>query len=266
MSHFNEEEYRVIRALFDPSNMLSDEQVSLFLSIAKETKLDPKRRQICAVPKYSKKTNRVELVVITQIDGLRLIAERTGNYAPGKETKFLYTEKGSLLGATSYVKKKTSDGQWHEVSATALLQEYDPGGSNYSPWSKMPHVMIEKCAEARALRRAFPQDLSGLYGDEEIAEKDEERAPQEKPVALTDHQTVETLNQYLEGKDELKKELLIDHQTVETVNKYLEGKDELKKELLDLCKVSKVEEIKESQREACKRFLKKRTEKEKDEA
>lgn len=170
---FSPEEYRVIRTLFDPSNKLSDEQVTIFLSVSKDRGLDPRLKQICAVPKVNGKTGKTELVMITMIDGFRLIAERTQRYSPGKPTVFEYDKNGNLLSATAFVKKMTADGTWHEISATAFLREY---AASFGLWSKMPHVMLEKCAEARALRRAFPGDLSGLYSQEEMHQADVEIA------------------------------------------------------------------------------------------
>ncbi|CCE05816.1 hypothetical protein BRAS3843_1480047 [Bradyrhizobium sp. STM 3843] len=35
-------------------------------------------------------------------------------------------------------------------------------------WHRMPDVMLKKCAEAAALRRGWPEDLSGLYVEEEV--------------------------------------------------------------------------------------------------
>jgi hypothetical protein len=35
-------------------------------------------------------------------------------------------------------------------------------------WRRMGRVMIAKCAEAQALRRGWPDVLSGLYGEEEL--------------------------------------------------------------------------------------------------
>jgi RecT family protein len=114
------------------------------------------------------------MAVQVGIDGYRLIAERTGRYAPGRETTFEYKD-GQLFSATAYVKKQTTDGTWHEFSSTAFLTEYAAYTKDKSlthMWASKPHIMLGKCAEACALRKGFPAELSGIYTKEEMEQAD----------------------------------------------------------------------------------------------
>ncbi len=156
----------------------NNDEFQLFLHVCKRTGLDPFMRQIYSISRGNQRT------IQTGIDGLRLIAERTGRYAPGKEPTFGYDEKRNLISATSYIKKLTSDGVWHEVSSTCFSTEFNPG--NNPMWKKMPHVMLAKCAEAAALRRAFPAEMSGIYTNEEMAQAEIVEVKQEDLEATMD--------------------------------------------------------------------------------
>lgn len=138
----------------------SNDEFQLFLHVCKKTGLDPFMKQIYSIPRGGQRT------IQTSIDGLRLIAERTGRYSPGKETVYKYDDKNNLFSATAYIKKMTADGTWHEVSATAIFSEYTQGNNPF--WKRMGHVMLGKCAEALALRKAFPAEMSGVYSDDEM--------------------------------------------------------------------------------------------------
>ena len=146
----------------------SDVELQLFLHVCHKTGLDPLVKQVYSV-KYG--TDRS---IIVGIDGFRSVAERSGCYAPGKESIFSYDPQGRLKCATAYVKKMTRDGTWHEVSASAFWAEY---GSDKQFWKKMPHVMLSKCAEAIALRKAFPNELSGLYTQDEMDQANRKSDP-----------------------------------------------------------------------------------------
>ncbi len=153
-----EEKKDLIKSLYCKG--LDDKETEHFFIVCRKLDLNPLAKQIYVYKMGGKMT------IIVSIDGLRLVADRTKEYAPGKETCFKYKEDGEkLLCATAYVKKLTKDGQWHEISATAFLDEYN---TNQNLWKKMPHVMLAKCAEAQALRRAFPAELSGVYTKEEM--------------------------------------------------------------------------------------------------
>jgi phage recombination protein Bet len=147
---------------------IDNNELEMFLHVCSRTCLDPFRNQIYAVKRAGKMT------IQTGIDGFRLIAERTGKYSPGREPTYEYDAQSKLVSATSYVKKMTPDGTWHEIAAKAYwneyVQAYNGKPSNF--WAKMPHNQLAKCAEALALRKAFPADMSGIYTTEEMAQAD----------------------------------------------------------------------------------------------
>lgn len=177
---------------------LSDDELTVFAHMCARTQLDPFAKQIYPLKHGGR------LTTIIGIDGFRLLAERTGKYAPGKDTEFAYNE-GKLIGAKVFVKKLTPDGTWHEVSATAYLDEYNKKSGN---WITMPHVMLEKCGEARALRRAFPADFSGLYTKEEMERViDVEEASQSKEEAsqpdIITEEEYDDLWHYLQHSEQL---------------------------------------------------------------
>src|SRR5262245_24897248 len=164
----------------------SDDELRLFLHACERSGLDPLMRQIYAVKRWDSQQKRDVMSIQTGIDGLRLVAERTGKYAPGREPSFTYTDeenKDVLVSSTAYIKKQTPDGTWHEVAATARYEEYAQTRQDGMPtkfWKQMPHVMLSKVAEALALRRAFPMELSGIYSHDEMTQADAEEAGAQK--------------------------------------------------------------------------------------
>ncbi len=153
----------------------TEEEFKLFAYTCKRLGLDPLSRQIFAVKRWNSALNRETMTIQTSIDGYRLIADRTGRYSPGKDPEYVYNKDGGLVCAKSYVKKQTQDGVWHEVAASAHYCEYaglNKNGQPNSMWATKPRVMLSKCAEAMALRRAFPCELSGIYTKEEMDQAD----------------------------------------------------------------------------------------------
>jgi phage recombination protein Bet len=160
------------------------DELALFLNACERTGLDPLMRQIHAVKRWDKSQNREVMAIQTGIDGLRLVAERTGRYVPGPKPTFDYDDAGHLRAATAYVRKMTADGTWHVCEAEAHYDEYvqtTKSGEPTSFWRRMPHVMLAKVAEALALRRAFPMELSGIYSSDEMSQAD---APAEPPTRV----------------------------------------------------------------------------------
>ncbi len=234
-AYWSESEARIIKNTV--AKGLTDDEMLMFAHLCKRSNLDPLARQIYPIKRKMKK-NEVWIDVLsvqTGIDGFRLIAERTGKYSPGKDTEFMYDEKGRLLGAKVYIKKMTDDGTWHDISATAFVKEYNTGKGL---WNKMEITMIEKVAESKCLRRGFPADLSGLYTKEEMEQADTEAV---EPV------------------DEL-----ITKSTGESIVKCLIGRPVLRDELYNLFGIKAVTSIKQSQLIQCRAHVAEYIKKEKD--
>jgi phage recombination protein Bet len=171
--------------------------LAVFFHQCVRTGLDPFARQVYMVGRWDGRAQREKYTIQTGIDGYRLIAERTGAYA-GSDESWVESDKGHPLSATVTVHKVVA-GQVRPFTATAHWSEYCQTTKEGKPmglWAKMPHRMLAKCAEALALRKAFPQDLAGVYTDEEMSQAD--NTPRVAPAIAReaiDAEIVETVEQ-----------------------------------------------------------------------
>lgn len=130
---------------------------------------------------------------VTGIDFMRARAAESGDYAGNDDAVFTLDAKGAPVAATATVYRIVG-GQRVAFSATARWSEYYPGDQSGMMWRKMPHTMLAKCAEALALRKGFPQQLSGLYTVEEMDQATGEITTP-KPVVKTAPVTTPTPSQ-----------------------------------------------------------------------
>lgn len=147
------EEIELLRKTIITGNV-TDEKIILMMILARKYNLDPFKREIWCLPTQS--------AIFIGRDGFLALAHRSGNL-DGMDTDFGYDEKGKLESATTTVWTKTMS---HPIKFTAYLDEFGRGKSGN--WLTMPRVMLQKCAEASALRRAF--SVTGLYLEEEMDE------------------------------------------------------------------------------------------------
>lgn len=154
----------------------TDDELKLFLYQAARTGLDPLTRQIYCIHRKQKLGNDwVEKMTIqTSIDGFRVIAERSGDYGGQDEPVFTELDK-KVTSCRITVYRFRGDVRYPAAVGLAYWDEYcqtDREGRPMGLWGKMPHTMLAKVAEALALRKAYPQDLSGLYTSEEMQQAD----------------------------------------------------------------------------------------------
>jgi phage recombination protein Bet len=142
------------------------DELELFFHQARRAGLDPLAKQIYYIKRKGKGTIQVG------IDGLRLIADRTGKYAGSDDAIFEGTTDRGYPAKARVTVYKLVNGQRCPFTATARWDEYYPGDDQGFQWRKMPHTMLAKCAEGLALRKSFPADTSGLYLHEEMDQAD----------------------------------------------------------------------------------------------
>lgn len=160
---FSEEQVSLIKRTIAKDS--TDDELKLFMHQCKRTGLDPMTRQIYFMKRAGKVT------IQTSIDGFRVIAERSGDYAGQDEPEFIY--KGEKLDCAKVrVYRFKGEQRYLAAVGVAYWAEYFPGEAQGFMWKKMPHTMLAKVAEALALRKAYPQDLSGLYTNDEMNQAD----------------------------------------------------------------------------------------------
>lgn len=175
---------------------LSDAELAYFLQVCRHKRLDPFGAQICAVKRQG------QLTIQVQIGGLRATADRTGQvdgqdgpYWCGHDGQWadVWLSKDPPAAAKVIVYRK---GCSRPFVGVARYDEYVQMGKDRktgkwgvnSMWRKMPSNQLAKCAEALALRKAFPEELSGLCSDDEMGQADNPRGD----VAVSDAELLPT--------------------------------------------------------------------------
>jgi phage recombination protein Bet len=151
----------------------SNDELALFLEVCKGSGLNPFMKQIYAIKRGDKMT------VQTGIDGYRLLAARTGDLA-GIDDAVYDAESDERPAWASVTVWRFVRGQRVPFTAKARWREYaqvNRDGNPTAMWAKMPYLMLGKCAEALALRKAFPAELSGVYTAEEMDQADNPPTP-----------------------------------------------------------------------------------------
>ena len=159
---FTDREKTVLQAtLLDGFNKGDQSQ---FLVFCERAGLDPFRKQVYAQNRGGKMT------IVTSIDGLRAIAQRSGEYR-GQTTPIWMDSKGEWHEVWVHSGMPMAckvgvyrDGFVEPLYAIATMNEHGGVGPM---WKKMPAHMLSIRAESLALRKGFSNELGGLLSDVE---------------------------------------------------------------------------------------------------
>ena len=159
------DEVEIIKSTIAPNATAAE--LKLFFYDCQRQGVHPLDRKI----HFTKRGNKYS--PITSIDFLRERAVDSGEYAGNDDPVFASTPKSATFTASVTV-YRIVQGARYPFTATARWSEYLPDQAFM--WNKMPHTMLGKCAEALALRKAFPKQLTGLYVREEMEQAEPAKA------------------------------------------------------------------------------------------
>jgi phage recombination protein Bet len=157
------------------------ESIIMAVSYCKARKLDIMKKPVHIVPVWDKKRSKMVDSVWPSIAEVRITAMRTGQYAGNDETVFGPDKTVTLAGVEvtfpewaqftvyrmvggarcAFVGPKV---RWTEFYAKAKRDTIAPNDM----WRTKPYSQLEKCAEAGALRRAFPEEVGNDPTAEEM--------------------------------------------------------------------------------------------------
>lgn len=176
------ESFQEVRQSFIDTYMpgASEAEMLAFYIASKRTGLRWETREIYAVPREDNGVKR--WTYQTGIDGYRKIAESTGLYegqlppewcGSDGEWKTVWIEDTPPVAArVGILRKGWKQPTYHPVRYKEYVARNKYGITRM--WEKMPCNQLAKCAEAGALRKAFPATFEGIYTEEEMQQADNE--------------------------------------------------------------------------------------------
>lgn len=156
-----------------------DDSIKLVISYCKAAGLDPMQKPVHIVPMWDNKARAMRDVIMPGIGSYRTQAARSGEYAGVSEPEFgpdvVESVGGTEITYPAWcrvtVRRLLPNGviadfaateRWKENYATAGKDSQAPNAM----WKRRPYAQLAKCAEAQALRKAFPEFGSQPTADE----------------------------------------------------------------------------------------------------
>ena len=170
LAHYSPDDLELIRRFVAPGS--SDPELAFFLEYAQARDLNPFEGELVGVSRWSAKEKREIMSIQVTVRGERTLAERTGLYGgqdppewcskDGRWVDVWLNEKEPPAAARVAVYRKDWPRPAVGVARYASYVQLNKDGNPINLWKSAPDLMLAKCAEAAALRKAFARgrDLS----------------------------------------------------------------------------------------------------------
>lgn len=163
----------------------NESEARSLVAIAEARGLNPIAGECYFVKRYDSEKQTMVWAVQASIDSFRISAEKTGLYAGQDEPEYEYDDAGKLRLARVKVYRR----DWTRPAiGVARWDEYVQTKKDGTParfWTRMPHNQLAKCAEALAMRKAFPKVFANIYAKEEMQQAEGEEQTGEAPAPRT---------------------------------------------------------------------------------
>ena len=231
----------------------TDDELDMFMHLAKEYNLDPFQGEI-----YFWKFGKKDPTIMTSRDGYLKIANQ--------HPSFDGMDSGVIYPGDDF--KKTADGVEHSLDIsnmgkqpigayavvyrsdrevpTRVVIPFQDYNKDNKVWNNYPSAMIQKCAESMALKRAF--SVSGLVSKEEMGYEQDSQPQQfaEQNVSASNSNSQQATNQ-AESEPQQVNKLSERQQEISNLLDEHEKEDDLVVEYLKEQEVSGVDELGDDQ-------------------
>ena len=171
----------------------TDGELALFAQVCRQTGLNPFTKQIYAVKRWDSAKRQETTAFQVGIDGMRLVAERTGKYVgqrgpywcgpDGEWTDAWLSPEPPAASKVAILRSDFAEPLWAFVRYDSYVQRTKEGAPTRF-WKLMPDIMLAKCAESLGIRKAFPQELSGVYTEDEMGQAEAPREVEPTPKVM----------------------------------------------------------------------------------
>lgn len=156
---------------------LSDMEFGFFLEVCARREKDPFRKRVYPVKRWDQSAGCEVIALQDSIDSYREDAQATGEYRgqvgplwcgpDGKWTDIWLSDEPPAAAKVGVIRKGFAGPVWGIARYKSYVQRKKDGTPTRF-WVVMPDNQLAKCAEAQALRKAFPDRFAGSYTEDEM--------------------------------------------------------------------------------------------------